>query len=283
VETITTALDWMRIVCSPFFFVSLAAISPFFIWAVRAIWICRSERDAKLPQQEKLLRPAGHSLSLRLDDLLEKILQNLLVAAFMMTIAAGSAGLLGILAPSGASLWLVCTVPVWVAATVAACGLTIRSVRQIREVRKIKLGMRGEQAVAEGLTEVADLGFRVFHDLQPEGAWNIDHVVVGTRGAFVIETKARRKYPSKTEQRPHELFYDGLGLTFPSGFRDRRPIEQARRNAAWLADFVGKKTAEVTAVEAVVVLPGWYTKSLGNYPVKVMNAQYLVKYLRQPA
>lgn len=32
-------------------------------------------------------------------------------------------------------------------------------------------------------------------------------------------------------------------------------------------------------MQPVVVVPGWYTEALGNYPVKVMNATYLAGYL----
>ena len=33
-------------------------------------------------------------------------------------------------------------------------------------------------------------------------------------------------------------------------------------------------------VQPVIVVPGWYVKPKGNYPVKVMNATYLVGYLK---
>jgi hypothetical protein len=33
-------------------------------------------------------------------------------------------------------------------------------------------------------------------------------------------------------------------------------------------------------VQPVIVVPGWYVKPKGNYEVKVMNAKYLVGYLR---
>jgi hypothetical protein len=32
-------------------------------------------------------------------------------------------------------------------------------------------------------------------------------------------------------------------------------------------------------VQPVIVVPGWYVESKGNYPVKAMNAKYLVGYL----
>jgi hypothetical protein len=44
-----------------------------------------------------------------------------------------------------------------------------------------------------------------------------------------------------------------------------------------------KKTGESVRVEPVVVLPGWFVtiSQKGNFPVKVMNASYLQKFLRR--
>ena len=33
-------------------------------------------------------------------------------------------------------------------------------------------------------------------------------------------------------------------------------------------------------VQPVIVVPGWYVKPKGNYPVKIMNATHLVGYLK---
>ena len=76
------------------------------------------------------------------------------------------------------------------------------------------------------------------------------------------------------------VFYDGRTLCFPTG-NDRDAVTQSKRNADWLADFLGKKTAEVVSVQPLVVLPGWYTETKGNFPVKVMNTAYLRSYLRK--
>ena len=157
----------------------------------------------------------------------------------------------------------------------------LRAFARIRQAQNIRLGMRGEQVVAEALTEVADCGFRAFHDLPGGKDWNIDHVAVGTRGVFLIETKARRRRASRTGQAAHEVIYDGESLQFPF-FKDAEPIEQAKRNAKWLANYLGKKTGETVWVEPLVVLPGWFVRATqkGNFPVKVMNATYLARFLR---
>ena len=154
----------------------------------------------------------------------------------------------------------------------------MRTFRRFHESRDIRLGLRGEQAVAEALNEAN--GFRAFHDMPGGDDWNIDHVAVGTRGVFLIETKARRRRGSRNGQAAHEVIYDGEALQFPT-YRDAKPIEQAKRNAKWLANYLTKKTGEPVQVAPLVVLPGWYVKfsEKGNFPVWAMNTTYLPKHL----
>jgi len=158
---------------------------------------------------------------------------------------------------------------------------TWRIVSKFRDAENYRLGLRGEQAVAESLTEVADSGYRVFHDFVTEDKWNMDHIVVGSRGLFLVETKARRRpRKSKSGQPLHEAVYDGEVLQFPN-FRDAQSMQQAKRNAKWLENYLKKKTGEHTPVEALVVLPGWFVRpSVKSAEVKAMNATYLVSFLR---
>ena len=133
---------------------------------------------------------------------------------------------------------------------------------------------------AESLSEVADVGFRCFHDLPGGADWNIDHVAVGTRGIFLIETKARRRHVTRIGQPDHVVIYDGETLQFPSDRVDTKAVGQASRNTKWLSGYLEKKTGEPVEVNPVLVLPGWYVETKGNYLVKAMNATYIVKYLR---
>jgi hypothetical protein len=72
-----------------------------------------------------------------------------------------------------------------------ASGLTAkRAFHRYQDAQNIRLGLRGEQAVAEALNEAADSGFRAFHDLQTDKVGNLDHVAAGMRGIFLIETKS---------------------------------------------------------------------------------------------
>ena len=76
------------------------------------------------------------------------------------------------------------------------------------------------------------------------------------------------------------------------GFKDRfprsretKPIEQAKRNAAWLADYLRNETGDPVEVFPLIVLPGWYVKTAakGNFRVNVINANYLPEFLARQA
>lgn len=63
--------------------------------------------------------------------------------------------------------------------------------------RYLVKGVVGERLTADALDSLRGLGYEVFHDLPdqtPDGRpCNIDHVVVGAGGVFVIETKFRKE------------------------------------------------------------------------------------------
>jgi hypothetical protein len=266
--------------------VLLAAFAPFLVLFFAIFWDRRQQKHTeKPPQSEKLLRPPGFSLSLRLEKISDKFMDLILVA--MMFSAAGGGGafvfaiLLGEHAPFS---YLI--IPFLIAGIfIGIClWVTLRAFNLFREGRNIRLGISGEQAVAESLNEAADCGFRAFHDLPAEETWNIDHVAVGSRGVFLIETKACRRRGSKNGQAAHEIIFDGEFLQFPF-FRTNKPIEQAKRNAKWLSNYLRNKTGEPVEVFPLVVLPGWFIKNTekGNFGVNVMNANYLPGFLRRQA
>jgi hypothetical protein len=53
-------------------------------------------------------------------------------------------------------------------------------------------GARAERAVGELLDELEREGFVVLHDLEQFGGGNVDHLVSGPSGVFLVETKACR-------------------------------------------------------------------------------------------
>ena len=159
----------------------------------------------------------------------------------------------------------------------------LRVSRLVDEVRSWRFGLRGEQAVAERLAEreLAAAGYVVFHDLpakREDKEWNVDHVVVGPGGVFVLETKVRAKRKATRDQEEAKVVFDGEKLQFPWCV-DWDVVGQVRRNADWVKAMIREFAPEGILVQPVIVVPGWYVESKGNYAVKAMNAKYLVGFL----
>lgn len=135
-----------------------------------------------------------------------------------------------------------------------------RVFRHTARMRRCREGLEAELAVAQSLTLLMAEGAQlVFHDFPGDG-FNIDHIVIGRSAVFAVETKSRKK-PAEGGKSAARLQYDGTGLTHPGGIREMAPIEQAHRQAVWLAKFLGSGVGEAVRVVPVVALPGWYIES----------------------
>lgn len=77
-------------------------------------------------------------------------------------------------------------------AFVAIIYCTYKWVILRRRIRLLRLGMAGEKAVGQFLEALRSQGCRIFHDIVGKD-FNIDHVVIGPRGVFTIETKTSSK------------------------------------------------------------------------------------------
>ena len=70
----------------------------------------------------------------------------------------------------------------------------------LRQRRIVRLGYDGEVTVGQELNQLLRDGYCVYHDI-PADKFNIDHIVVGKKGVFAIETKARSKPNSDQRQK----------------------------------------------------------------------------------
>ena len=256
----------------------------------------REERKERPPQREKLLRPAGYSAMCRIDALSEKwmsaaaqavgagVFFGLTVGTFYPLLEALALGKVTV-----RQVWSAPRSDLVVVAALAGAIALLWAVRAFQavwrltdELRNWRFGLRGEQAVAESLVDrgVAAAGYVAFHDVPGGGEWNVDHVVVGPGGVFVLETKARPRRKATRAQEEQVVFFDGKVLEFPWCY-DRKAAEQGARNADWVQEFLAGFGPKNLEVQPVVVVPGWYVESKGNYPVKAMNAKYLVRYLKE--
>jgi len=261
------------------------------LWLKHQRRVARNERP---PQKAKLLRPPGYSLLKRLDQLDTKFLSAVL--EIMVAGAIFGIGIIGLypilkgLASHHFTLTQLRTEPgffvlLWGAVITLASILSIvhglaRISKFLDDWRNCVLGRRGEQAVAEALAkgEVIKAGYVSFHDVPGDGPWNIDHAVVGPGGIFVLETKTRSRRKAIRNQEEHKVFFDGRTLQFP-WCDDHNAAKQAERNSSWVREFVAGFAPTGMIVHPVVVVPGWWVESQGNYPVKAMNAEYLLGYI----
>ena len=140
----------------------------------------------------------------------------------------------------------------------------------VRKIRRLSLGREAEMAVGQELNQLLSCGFRVFHDIVGDAAFNVDHVVVGPSGVFAVETKGRTK-PLRDGKAAYRVELYGDRLIFP-GWADTRSLEQARRNGEWLAKWLSAATGEVVRVQPVLALPGWFIERRDRCPVLVINS-----------
>lgn len=227
----------------------------------------RKVRGVRRPVKERMLRPAGTSLSERVDELSENMFIWYMMAIFVpVGVASWTALGLSLMAPVPAST-------AWAAVTLALVTFILPAwplVEVARRLSNYRLGLSGERAVAEQLQELVRMGCYVFHDLQPDKTWNIDHIVVAPDSVLVVETKTRRMRGRENGKAAHEVVFDGRELHFPN-WSDRHGLQQAERNASWVRDFLGKALGERVKVEPVLALPGWMVKRKGRGAVYVVN------------
>ena len=124
-------------------------------------------------------------------------------------------------------------------------------------LKSMRLGLDGEKTVGQSLESLRSQGCRVFHDIPAEG-FNIDHVVIGPKGVFAIETKTFSK-PARGET---VAKHDGDRILFNGLEPDRNPVTQARAVRSWMSDLLFRTTARRWPVRGVVILPGWFVEQL---------------------
>jgi len=239
----------------------------------------RKQRGERQPLSEKLLRPAGYSLQRKIENLNDSFI-FWFMGSFLFTFPAI---LFPFLTRADAKAHIVFAVVLGLPAAVC----TILAWRKLWDIRSHRMGLLGEQAVAEQLQPLFASGYQIFHDIPCEKndcKWNVDHAVVGPAGVFAIETKYRNKKPGKAGEQDHKATFDGNRIEFASGDYDARAAGQARDNANWLATMLSKTTGERVAVQPIVALPGWWVTLKANSDVKVLSGKQVAGYIaKEPA
>lgn len=228
------------------------------------------DRKKRLPFTQKILRPPGESLRLRLTELDEKLndrLVQLLLSAYSPLLMAGLVALQGVRLSAGMVIFFA----TGAIAASAWSGYALRKLFVLR--RRCRLGYEGERHIGEALNQLMLAGYRVFHDFlitdKPGVTWNIDHIVIGSNGVFAVETKTRRKVKGLDGAK---VIIDDNRLEYPWG-ADRCGLDQARDNAAWLGDWLSKTSSMPIKVASILALPGWFIDRRCKLPVTVLSGR----------
>jgi Nuclease-related domain len=222
----------------------------------------RSPLDRSMP-----MRAAGQSLSDEIDNVKgEKLLEPLLIAA--MTFVMAGMEWLRYFTNAKPSPYI------FTAIFVLAIAYLFYKIPKLKsEVTQLKLGRDGERVVAHYVEELRAYGFTVFHDV-PSGDANVDHIIIGTKGIFTIETKTMQKPlrgACKVNIANGVIYANGSALP-------RNPLTQARAQANWLKNFLAESKFNVP-VWPVVAFPGWFVDQDG---VKAENAWVIEPKQLQP-
>lgn len=243
---------------------------------IGVIALARWQRKTRWPfkEEDRVLRGPGEHLRKRINEFDEQFLLEIIggLAAILLALALFAADFRKLFGwtPQQAG-WLA----LGVAVTVMLISLW-RVRRLWQERANHYLGWFGERVVGEQLQATTALGWRIFHDV-PSPTGNVDHVAVGPGGVFVVETKTRRKGNPRPGFKDNVVFFDGSDLVWPWS-KDNHGLEQAEKNALWLASWIKAEIGEKVYVSPILALPGWW---LENMPAKerrlcqVVNPKWL--------
>jgi hypothetical protein len=223
------------------------------------------------PVPKRSLPQAGESLTYQYHDTFDNFLKWEITAAIICFVAA----------TEWIMRWLNLAISPWVWTLVALAFGAFATYRWWRikdQLSNYRLGVRGERIVGQMLEDCrkSESGFAVFHDI-PGNGFNVDHVLIGPRGIFAIETKTFSK-PFGNAQ----VDYDGKQI-FVGGFvPDRDPIAQAEMGARFIRERLMNMTGREVNVRPVVLFPGWYVnRSSQSCRVWVLNPKELGGFLKQ--
>lgn len=158
---------------------------------------------------------------------------------------------------------------------VAYCTFRLRTLRD--QIKTLKQARDGEKAVGQYLEALRESGYRVFHDVIGKN-FNLDHVIVGPKGIFTIETKTF----SKPTEGKATIYFDGTTVSVNGYKPECDPITQALAQANWLSEFIKESTGHAHSVKPVVVFPGWFVCSgpeAKRSKVWVINPKGLPKFI----
>lgn len=143
-------------------------------------------------------------------------------------------------------------------------------------IEKWRLGQEGERRTAKALGRLRDPGWRVWHDLAGRNGTNVDHVVVGPAGVFLLDSK---NYSGEASIRGGELALSWLEDP-KNGWTCQGMVPRMRGAAAELKEQIEAATGVRVWVQAVVVLWSRFPEGAGEVSdVHFVHGDSLVEWL----
>ncbi|PVX24615.1 MAG: hypothetical protein CW691_07055 [Candidatus Bathyarchaeum sp.] len=141
-----------------------------------------------------------------------------------------------------------------------------------------RAGAKGEEKVAKCLKSLRGR-YRVFHDVVlPRTRGDIDHVVVGPSGVFVIETKNNNGTISCNGDSWSQWKTGKKGGSYKGKIGS--PSKQAKRNAVLLANLVGRRLHTRFFVHAIVVFANKKVKlNIKNPTISILQPHELCGFI----
>ena len=235
-----------------------------------ALNVCRRRirlKSLRPSFNQNLLRIPGDSLLRRLDNLNEQINLYLVYVIILPLIIYSTLISYFYFQAKQPSLTVI-----WISSIICftlIAYLIFNLFKSLSQRKRIRLGYEGGLAVGQELNQLMLHGYRVYHDF-PADTFNIDHIVVGSKGVFAVETKTRLKNSARKSNQEATVTYDGRMLTYADA-TDFDTIEQAEQQADWLSKWLAAGTGEPIAVRAIVTLPGWVVKRTSADGIPVVN------------
>lgn len=227
--------------------------------------------ESRSPLKEAPLRHAGQSL----DEEIQRVIEDDVLVYMIFSSA--------VIALAIVEWWRSITnsPPQPIIVTIVAAVLVVYTLRKIvlarRKLKKLRLARDGERVVGQHLEELRAIGYRVLHDIVGDG-FNIDHLLIGPKGVFTVETKTISK-PAKGKP---EIDYDGTQILV-NGFKPNRdPVVQAKAQAYWIKELISELTGKTIAVRPTVVYPGWFINQISKVSrpdVWVLNPKALSTFI----
>jgi len=235
----------------------------------------RSTRHRKSPLNIELLRSPGQSLREEITELSVDITGELLLIPIIVLALYAIATTYQLYYPEKTSSLMI-YLYIFIAIGVSIYQ-GIKAYRIFKRRNVVRLGYECELAVGQDLSGLIRYGFKVYHDFPAEG-FNIDHIAIGPTGVFAIETKGRSKQVN-VEKENWKLTFDGDTLRFP-GWTERKPVQQAKRQAKDLSKWIESAIGEQQSVVPVLAIPGWFITRKKQSNLRIYNGKgsyYLAK------